>query len=399
MKILFLTNKVPYPPKDGGSIATFSLIKAFSNAGHAVTVMAMNTRKHHITPFDIPKQISSQIIFHLIEVPARVTLKGTIKNFLFSKLPYNAERFIDDNYRHKLELQLSTHQYDIIQMEGLYLLPYFDLIRKYSSAKIVYRSHNIEHEIWERTASQAKGIKKLYLKNLSQRLRKFEISLIDHYDLLVPITLRDEKRLNELGNRKPALTIPAGIDFQDKEPVVKPLRNDLFFIGALDWTPNQEGLIWFFDNCWSEIKKKCPKISLSVAGRNAPEWFVKTLQKHQINYVGEVPNAYQFMKKHGVMIAPLLSGSGMRVKIVEGMSLKKPIVTTPVGCEGIDAENEKDIFIAATPSEFINYIIALAKDISRQTSISNNCYKFVKENYSNEMLSNRLTDFYKTHIQ
>ena len=103
MKILFLTNKVPYPPKDGGSIATFSLIKAFSNAGHAVTVMAMNTRKHHITPFDIPKQISSQIIFHLIEVPARVTLKGTIKNFLFSKLPYNAERFIDDNYRHKLD--------------------------------------------------------------------------------------------------------------------------------------------------------------------------------------------------------------------------------------------------------------------------------------------------------
>jgi len=105
------------------------------------------------------------------------------------------------------------------------------------------------------------------------------------------------------------------------------------------------------------------------------------------------------MKKHGVMIAPLLSGSGMRVKIVEGMSLKKPIVTTPVGCEGIDAENEKDIFIAATPSEFINYIITLAKDISLQTSISNNCYKFVKENYSNEMLSNRLTDFYKTHIQ
>ena len=399
MKILFLTNKVPYPPKDGGSIATFSLIKSFNNAGHAVTVMSMNTRKHHITPFDIPKQISSQIIFHLIEVPARVTLKGTIKNFLFSKLPYNAERFIDDNYHHKLELLLSTHQYDIIQLEGLYLLPYFDLIRKYSTAKIVYRSHNIEHEIWERTAIQAKGIKKIYLNNLSKRLRKFEISLINKYDLLIPITLRDEKRLNELGNTKPALTIPAGIDIQEKEPVAKPLKNDLFFIGALDWAPNQEGLIWFFDNCWDEIRKECPKVSLTVAGRNAPDWFVKMLKKHTVKYLGEVPNAQQFMKKHAVMIAPLLSGGGMRVKIIEGMSFKKPIVTTPVGCEGIDAVNEKDIFIAESPKAYTNYIIRLVKDIALQTSISNNCYKFVKENYSNEILSNRLADFYKTHIQ
>jgi len=399
MKILFLTNKVPYPPKDGGSIATFSLIKSFNNAGHAVTVMSMNTRKHHITPFDIPKQISSQIIFHLIEVPARISLKGIVTNFLFSKLPYNAERFIDDNYHNKLELLLSTHQYDIIQLEGLYLLPYFDLIRKYSTAKIVYRSHNIEHEIWERTAIQAKGIKKIYLNNLSKRLRKFEISLINKYDLLIPITLRDEKRLNELGNTKPALTIPAGIDIQEKEPVAKPLKNDLFFIGALDWAPNQEGLIWFFDNCWDEIRKECPKVSLTVAGRNAPDWFVKMLKKHTVKYLGEVPNAQQFMKKHAVMIAPLLSGGGMRVKIIEGMSFKKPIVTTPVGCEGIDAVNEKDILIAESPRAYTNYIIRLAKDIALQTSISNNCYKFVKENYSNEILSNRLADFYKTHIQ
>lgn len=399
MKLLFLTNKPPYPPKDGGAIATLAMINAFARAGHETTVLAMNTRKHHVTPWDLSPDLTNQTILHLVEVSAPVTAKGAIFNFFFSKLPYNAERFIDKKYQNKLLALLEAHSYDVIQIEGLYLLPYVPFIRKVTNSVIVYRSHNIEHEIWERTASQAKGIKKLYLKNLSQRLRKFEISLINHYDLLVPITLRDEKRLNELGNRKPALTIPAGIDFQDKEPVVKPLRNDLFFIGALDWTPNQEGLIWFFDNCWSEIKKKCPKISLSVAGRNAPDWFVKTLQKYQINYVGEVPNAYQFMKKHGVMIAPLLSGSGMRVKIVEGMSLKKPIVTTPVGCEGIDAENEKDIFIAVTPSEFINYIIALAKDISLQTSISNNCYKFVKENYSNEMLSNRLTDFYKTYIQ
>jgi hypothetical protein len=104
MKILFLTNKVPYPAKDGGSIASMSMIKTLSDSGHSVTVLSMNTRKHHITPYDIPKDLRSRIIFHLIEVPAKITIQGLVKNLLFSKIPYNAEDLSIKNYKHYLGL-------------------------------------------------------------------------------------------------------------------------------------------------------------------------------------------------------------------------------------------------------------------------------------------------------
>lgn len=399
MRILFLTNKVPYPPKDGGAIATLGMVQAFANAGHSTTVLAMNTLKHHVLLEEIPPNLHQKINFHLVDVPAEIKLNELIFNFLFSKLPYNAARFLNIDFSRKLIELFNANEFDIVQLEGLYLCPYIDLIRRYSKAKVVLRSHNIEHEIWERTVAQSSGLKKIYLWNLSSKLKRFEISYINKYDLLVPITKRDQAKLNLLGNQKPTLTIPSGIDVDGLEPEKHQPSSNLFFIGALDWAPNQEGLIWFFGNCWNEIQNKCPNISLTVAGRNAPEWFEKILAKQKLNYVGEVPDAKTFMANHGIMVAPLLSGSGMRVKIVEAMSLKKPIVTTLVGCEGIDAENGSDIFIAATPEEFVEYTVRLVNDYNLQTLLSENSYKFVVQNYSNESLSTQLINFYKTSIQ
>jgi hypothetical protein len=182
MKLLFLTNKPPYPPKDGGAIATLAMINAFARAGHETTVLAMNTRKHHVTPWDL-SPIDKSTILHLVEVPAQITAKGAIFNFFFSKLPYNAERFIDKKYQNKLLTLLETHSYDIIQIEGLYLLPYVPAIKEVTNSVIVYRSHNIEHEIWQRTTANAKGLRKIYLQHLTRRMMRFEHEVVNQYDL------------------------------------------------------------------------------------------------------------------------------------------------------------------------------------------------------------------------
>jgi glycosyltransferase involved in cell wall biosynthesis len=99
------------------------------------------------------------------------------------------------------------------------------------------------------------------------------------------------------------------------------------------------------------------------------------------------------------MIAPLLSGGGMRVKIIEGMLHRKPIVTTTIGCEGIDAEHRNNIMISANEKDFISHTLELINDPKLQSRISENSYKFVRENFSNETLIRRLSDFYKNHIR
>jgi polysaccharide biosynthesis protein PslH len=395
MKILFLTNKSPYPPKDGGSIATLSMIRSFALLGHETTVLAMNTRKHHVTPFEIPEIIKQATILHLVEVPAKITPGGALRNLLFSTKPYNAERFISKHYAQKLEVLLRSHRYDIVQLEGLYLTPYIPLIRKYSSAKIGFRAHNIENEIWKRTALNAPFFKKGYLNLLAHRIEKMELEVINTYDLLVPITLRDEKYFQKNGNTRPVLTVPAGVSAEDVFEGEPNCPETIFYIGALDWVPNQEGLLWFIEKCFPSIVKKAKNIRLLVAGRNAPRSFVEKLKHPNIDFLGEIDDARTFMRNNGIMIVPLLSGSGMRVKVIEGMANAKAIVATTIGCEGIDAVNGKHIFVSDCPKEYSAYVLKLVKNIKQRRSMAVAARDFVLEKYDNASLVKELSEFYK----
>ena len=399
MRILQLCNKVPWPPKDGGAIATLTLTKGFSLLGHQVSMLAMNTNKHHTNLDEIPESLRTAIDFKLIDVPAEISIKGLISNLLFSDLPYNAARFINQDFSLQLIQILKDKTFDIIQLEGLYLCPYIPLIRQHSNAKIAYRSHNIEYEIWERGEKLAKGFKRIYLNILKKRLKRFELSYLNAYDLLVSITDRDGKILDELGNTKARHTSQTGIDFSSLIPNAKNLEYpSLFHLGALDWAPNQEGILWFINNCWAKLRELHPHIKLYIAGRNAPEWFEKKLKVEGIQYLGEVEDGYEFMNSKAIMVVPLHSGSGMRIKIIEGMALGKAIVSTSIGSEGIPTTSGKNIKIANTPDLFIDSISELITDKPSFEAICKNSVDFIHENFDNLVITGSLVDFYKQQI-
>ena len=115
--------------------------------------------------------------------------------------------------------------------------------------------------------------------------------------------------------------------------------------------PNQEGLQWFIENVWPKAIKRFPKLSLHVAGRNCPQWMLDMNVKN-VKFHGEVPCAATFINQHPIMVVPLLSGSGMRAKILEGMVLGKVVLTTKIGVEGIDATDKKEVLIADKVDEF-----------------------------------------------
>jgi len=398
MRILQLMNKVPWPPKDGGAIACLNLSKGFSMLGHDVTVLSMNTSKHHISIDDMPADLRRKADFRLVEVPASITWIEATLNLLFSKLPYNAQRFISDEFSNELVKLLNEKTFDVIQLEGLYLCPYIPVIRKYSKALISYRAHNIEYEIWERTATLSEGFRSKYLRNLSKRIKRFEESYLNSYDLLVPITDRDGIILDKLGNSKPRHTSQTGIDFASLVPTARKLEfPSLFHIGALDWAPNQEGLIWFFNQCWPKIHLQNPELKFYLAGRNAPEWFERIIKLDGVVYLGEINDAYDFINSKAVMVVPLFSGSGMRIKIIEGMALGKPIVTTTIGTEGIPTENGKNILIANDVDSFVEAINQLINDRGLSDWIGTNAIGFIQEKYDNLLQAEALIEFYKQH--
>jgi glycosyltransferase involved in cell wall biosynthesis len=398
MRILQLMNKVPWPPKDGGAIACLNMTKGFSMLGHEVTVLSMNTSKHHIRIKDMPADVRSKADFRLVEVPASISWLEATLNLLFSRLPYNAQRFISDEFSQELAKVLTEKSFDVIQLEGLYLCPYIPVIRKYSKALIAYRAHNIEYEIWERTATLSEGFRSKYLRNLSRRIKRFEVSYLNTYDLLVPITDRDGIILDKLGNTKPRHTSQTGIDFASLVPTARKLEfPSLFHIGALDWAPNQEGLIWFFNSCWPKIHQENPDLKFYLAGRNAPEWFERIIKQEGVVYLGEINDAYDFINSKAVMVVPLFSGSGMRIKIIEGMALGKPIVTTDIGTEGIPTENGKNILIANDADRFTDAITQLINDRDLSNRIGKSAIGFIQEKFDNLSQAEALIEFYKQH--
>jgi glycosyltransferase involved in cell wall biosynthesis len=225
-----------------------------------------------------------------------------------------------------------------------------------------------------------------------------EISYLNTYDMLVPITGRDADIFRELGCRVPIHVAPTGVftgDYTpDREKVDFP---SVFHIGALDWAPNQEGLYWFIENIWRAISSKYPDLKFYIAGRNAPEK-IKNIKERNVEFLGEVEDAHEFMNSKAVMVVPLLSGSGMRIKIIEGMALGKAIVSTSIGAEGIHCEHGNDLLIADQPDDFISELESLLNNFDKFESLSKKASQFVGENYDNLVITSSLLDFYHKHL-
>ena len=403
MKILIVCNKFPYPLKDGGAIATFAMVKGFARAGHAVTVAAINTKKHYCNVENLPEEIKKLADFHAVDVDTGITIGGTLKNVLFSKQPYTATRFFVPQFADLLKDLVAKNQFDIIQLEGLYMCEYINILHKNPSSyiasrtsHIAYRAHNVEYEIWERLYKESTNpLKRCYLKNLAKRVRNYEKSQLNRYDFLVPITERDAQKYNEIGNVKPVCVTPTGFDEEKIKALPSHARAvSLFHIGSLEWLPNQQGLLWFLQHCWGGLHREFPHITLRIAGRNAPQHFIDALQKEGVEFCGEVPDAQQFMAENTIMIVPLLSGGGMRIKIVEGLAYSKAIVSTSIGAEGIDAEKHNAICIANSAEEFSAALRNVLHNDEKRKELETNAIDFVHNHFENGVLVRGLLEFY-----
>ncbi len=400
MKILQLCNKVPFPPKDGGCIAMNNLTQGLIDQGCELKVLAINTKKHFVEIDKLPIEYCSKTNIEAVFIDTDIKTISAIRN-LFSNRSYNIERFYSRAFADKLSNVLRSEKFDIIQLESLYVSMYVDVICKYSKAKIVLRAHNIEHKLWEHNALLAKNpLKKAYLNLLAKRLKKYELYSLQTFDSIITITKEDEIYFKKAGFSKAIETVPFGIDLKNNPENNLPTKDfsSVFHIGAMDWQPNIDGVNWFVNEVWDKILTKYPHLQLYLAGRNM-NWELTQLKRSNVNVVGEVESASEFMQSKGLMIVPLLSGSGMRVKVIEGMALGKTIISTKIGAEGINHENNKNILIADTADEFVEAISRCLNDRSFADNVGANARLLVEMKYDNQKICKKLIDFYRSIIK
>jgi glycosyltransferase involved in cell wall biosynthesis len=396
MNILILSSKFPFPLKDGGAIATYNLAKGLSETGNDIFILSFNTQKHYINKNEIPENFFEGIQYELVDINTRINVFKALINLLFTRKPFILQRFKSQLFSNKLTAILQQKKFDLIQIEGLYMMQYAKIVKTVSDVIISYRPHNLEHRIWSLLAANSESLfRKNYFTSLSKRIFNYEKSILNSYDIILPISPHDASYFEKLGNSKNLAVVPAGFNihsyhYQDKTEIY----HKLFYIGSLEWIPNQEGITWFINHCWDKLKLKFHTLELHIAGRNTPEWLIKDYSKPGIFWSGEIEDVSDFVKDKTVMIVPLFSGSGLRIKIIEAFLNLKAVVASPIAVEGTGAADNCELLIADGHVDFISKISHLINNEKLFKNIIKSSFDFALENFDNFKISSDLDRLY-----
>lgn len=397
MRILQICNKAPYPANDGSSIAIYNMALGLIENEAELHLLTINTKKHFKDDASVPADFKQKTHYTSVYQNTDTSLLGAFFN-LFSSSSYFVSRFYFRDLNTKLAEILQQNTFDIVQLEGLFMANYIDTIKKYSRAKIVLRAHNIEYLIWERhIANEKTPLKKTYLKLQTNRLKKFEESVFKKVDAIVTITDADKEHILSKKLNSHVFTCITGVNLSeyDQKQEVKKIENSLFYFGSMDWIPNQEAVEWFLDNCWKELLKLNPATKFIIAGRNMPLKF-KNMNLPNVQVIENVVDNKEFYSKYDIMLVPLLSGSGLRIKIIEGLSFGKAIVSTSIGAEGIPITTQNEILIADTAEEFVKAVNSLLRSAEMKLQIEQNAKDFAVKHLNNKAITAKLASYYKT---
>ena len=396
MKILVLSPKPPWPPHDGGAVATMRCIEGLAASGARVSLLAMHTEKHGQEQNAEAGTPSFLEQYHTVRVDTRIRPLRMVGNLLFSDEPYDLARFRSPQFSEALKSLITQEDFNIIQCEGLIFSLYLDEIRKLTSAPVVLRAHNIEHRIREMMAeNSAGGVRRAYWKNLAQRLRKLETYAAQRFDAVVPISEPDRDWFSSVSSGRPVMLSETGADAAEctNEPDEPTLR--VGFIGALNWQPNLGGIKWFLARVWPCVAGSVPSATLHIAGRGAPASTQRWLHGQRVFFEGEVDDARRFMASMNVLIAPLFAGSGLRIKIIEAMSIGRTVVATPVAASGLPAADRREIIIAADPESFCRVLTEVLQNPALRASMGEAAVALVRERFDNRARTAELLEFYR----
>jgi glycosyltransferase involved in cell wall biosynthesis len=375
-------------------MAMNSIITGLLESGHQVKILAVNSEKFKVKASDIPEEYRQKTGIELINVDLKVRPLKAFLN-LFTKKSYHVERFISERFKKRLTEVLKKEQFDVVQLEMLYMAPYVETIRKHSKAMVVLRAHNVEHKIWERIVKETKFfLKRWYINHLAKTLKEYELNALETVDGIAAITRKDAAFFRKYCS-KPIIDIPYGVYPEEFTPKYEIKGKPKFYhIGSMNWMPNEEGIRWFINEVLPKTVEKVYDFVYHLAGRNMPEWLT-TMKDPHIDVVGEVPDAKAFVSNNDVAIVPLLSGSGIRIKIIESMAMGKTVITTRVGAEGILYDEDVNIIIAENKAKMVEAIRSINENPQIAVKIGQAARRLVEETYDNRKIIARLLMFYE----
>ena len=380
MNILYITNKPIYPIVDGGCFAMDAFLRSLLTFA-SVKNITIETHKHPFQIAQFPPDIKSLVNpeGHLIDTKFRFF--QCISSVITNK-SYNVIRFYKQAFLKKIFEELNHQKYDCIVLESSYLLVYTKEIKRNFKGKIILRAPNVEYKIWEDYAKFSNSfIQRTAYTFLAKRLKKFEIKASKQVDNIFAITENDKLQFIKDGN-KFVEVIPVGI-VSKVQDIPQINVNKIFFLGAFNWKPNLDAAFYLIQEILPELQRRFPTIELHLAGSYMPKTIYELANTNVIIH-GKVKSSEEFIQNNGILVAPIFSGSGVRIKILEALSFGLPVVASTIAMQGIPS---KSVLIADNKKEFIEQISLLLSQKEILKNIQQKGLETIKTEFSNEQIS------------
>jgi glycosyltransferase involved in cell wall biosynthesis len=308
-----------------------------------------------------------------------------------SRRPYICGATWSAEMQEALDALCAATPFDVIQLESSLM----GAFRYPGAARLVLDEHNLEYEVFDRLAAGERSrLRRWFHRREEGRFRRFEQGWWRHVDGCLVTSRREEEILLRVAPATPVAVVPNGVDLDEFRPAEAPSEPaTAVFNGLLHYRPNLDAAEHLVEEIWPLVQRRRPDARLVIVGRG-DEADLRRLRRPGVEVTGEVPDIRPYLDRAAVVVVPVRMGGGTRLKVLEGLAMEKPMVSTTLGCEGVDVRDGEHLVVADSPGSFAAAVVRLFEDPAAARALGRAGRRRMEEAYSWGLAGSRLDALY-----
>jgi len=394
MNILFVSATVPYPAIDGGRIRVLNLASRLCKI-HEVTFLTFIASPADEQGAGHLRKMGMEVI----GVKTSGVLRGLAQAFIYGK-PLTIARYYSTEMARSLEALLNTRRFNVVHFEMLHTGQCLSGLKakRTDLPAMVLGEQNIDSDVWRRLVkAESNPLRKLVFYSQYRKFASYERRMCRRFDTCFCVSKQDQEKLSALCPGIPVKVVPNGVDLNYFKPG-EGEEAGLVFTGSMDWQPNEDAVLYFCSQILPLVRAELPEIRFYVVGSNPSERVLKLRKMEGVVVTGFVEDVRPYIAKAAVYVVPLRIGGGTRLKILQALAMRKAVVSTSIGCEGLGLQPDKHLLVADEPRQFAADAIRLIRDKALRDRLGENGGTLVQEEYSWNVIVRKLDREYRELI-
>lgn len=395
-ELLFLCQTLPFPPDGGVNIRSYHLLRLLAQE-YRVTAICFYRKAARPDAEAIERSLAGLEPFGAVEAyplpqeHSRVRWVWDHLRSVATRRPYTVYTYASKKVDRRIATLLDERSFDLVHIESLDLAHYLPQVQHLPT---VCDHHNVESALLERRAHvQTSWIKRRYMLLQAGLTHAEEARNISNFALNITCSNLDAQALRELAPGSKVQPVPNGVDTRSFTPdLTKPGRG-IVFVGGYTWFPNRDGMNWFAKEILPRIRAQIPDVSTTWVGR-MPESVGDSFRADGIDITGYVNDIRPYVQRAGCFIVPLRVGGGTRLKVLDAWAMGKAVVSTSIGCEGLEAWDGDNTLVRDEPQAFADAVIEVLRDDHLQRRLGTRARATAEDTYDWSHIGRKLLSEY-----